>query len=303
LFGDTFIGEPGAPNRIHAKMIDNSVAVTSCDDGRWNVDYAWRKTANAAAPFFSSARSGEKYWPLSGVMNAGTAYVVLVRVRTVPGGTPFSFKLVGADVAKLTPTMGDPSGWNLEIEPLYDGEEWIIGAAATKVERDILLLSAAQIPDPSGHAMALMRLTHDGGKFHLEGQDTTGNWRKFPEHAPQRLFAQGSSEASLTHDSAQNLWSAVHTEGGFAKPNVVHRSAEHLAGPWTQPRAIYRFPEMTPGDARYVPNVFCYAAKAHEELSNASESVVTYACNAQDERVLRENMSIYRPRFEKIDIR
>jgi hypothetical protein len=296
LFGDTFIAAPTDKDRTHAKMIANSVAVSACTGDGWSIAYAWRQTPEAPHAIFESSRPKEKYWPLSGILlEGGEALIFLVRVRTVKPDDPFGFQIVGADLAYLKSNDTPPQDWRLRIEPLYEGTEWIIGAAAARDDSAILVLAARQVPGKSGNVMTLLRLSGKPGAFRLEAHNDKGVWQDFSQTA-RSVFPDGSSEASMFRDARHN-WLLIHTQGGFAAPQIMLRRAPNPDGPWSPAIPIARYAEMTVGDPRYRSGVFCYAAKAHDQFSNPDKLFITYACNSADTHNLLQDMTIYRPRI------
>lgn len=300
LFGDSFIGKPGAGDRKDAAMIDNSIAISACAGPAASLAYVWRKDGDKPAPFFKSNRPNEKYWPLAAVpADDGTSLVFLSRVKTVDPASPLGFEIVGTDVARLAPAETPPADWLLTIEPLYDGKDWIVGTGAARDGDDTLLLAAAQPPVQTGHQMAVLRLTHAASAWSLEARDARQIWRPFPQNRPTNVLAAGSSEASLSR--TKKGWRVVHSQGGLAQPHVMIRSAADPEGTWSAPQVIFQYPEMTIASPRWRKGVFCYAAKAHPEFSKEGKLFVTYACNTTQQEQLLDDITIYRPRAEWLD--
>jgi hypothetical protein len=71
-----------------------------------------------------------------------------------------------------------------------------------------------------------------------------------------------------------------------------------LAGPWGDPALVFRCPEMD-----WPSKAFCYAAKAHPELTRApDELLITYAANAWDFWNLFKDARLYWPRFVSVKL-
>ena len=69
-----------------------------------------------------------------------------------------------------------------------------------------------------------------------------------------------------------------------------------LGQEWSAPRIVFRTPEMS-WDKSY----FCYAAKAHPELSRQEdELLVSYVCNADNFWKMAADARIYRPQFLRL---
>ncbi|MBN2182579.1 MAG: hypothetical protein JW715_11760 [Sedimentisphaerales bacterium] len=66
-------------------------------------------------------------------------------------------------------------------------------------------------------------------------------------------------------------------------------------GPWSRAYRIYECPEV-----KWHKTYFCYAAKAHPEISAKDELIITYVCNSTDFWQMASDARISRPRFLKI---
>ena len=78
--------------------------------------------------------------------------------------------------------------------------------------------------------------------------------------------------------------------------NIVARTAPEPYGPWSEPLIVYQCPEEDWHD-----NIFCYAAKAHPEISLApNELIVTYVTNSMDFNQIESDARLYRPRFLRL---
>ena len=126
-------------------------------------------------------------------------------------------------------------------------------------------------------------------------------------------MADDATEMSVRHHPELQRWVAIYnypTVGpGFpeARPSdrVWVRFAERLAGPWSEPRSLFRVPELAPDFAGgFDPNTACYAAKEHPRFSSRRRLTFTYVCNlftgkGEDPNGilgrLVENMLLYRP--------
>ncbi|MFH0802484.1 MAG: hypothetical protein V2A78_08915 [bacterium] len=84
------------------------------------------------------------------------------------------------------------------------------------------------------------------------------------------------------------------TSGDAFSGEILARTAPYPWGPWEKNRLIYRCPEIKGGK-----DIFCYAAKAHPELSWKGGLVITYAANSTNFARLSD-ASLYRPRFLRL---
>jgi hypothetical protein len=78
--------------------------------------------------------------------------------------------------------------------------------------------------------------------------------------------------------------------------NIVVRTAPQPHGPWSPATILYRCPEED-----WHENIFCYAAKAHPEISSdPHELIVTYVTNSMDFNQIESDARLYRPRFLRV---
>lgn len=89
-------------------------------------------------------------------------------------------------------------------------------------------------------------------------------------------------------------WVLIHSEPWLGH-RILARVADKPTGPWSQPREIYRVPNLSREKKH-----FTYAAKAHPELSRPDELLVTYVVNSFDFGESATNADIYRPRFIRV---
>jgi hypothetical protein len=82
---------------------------------------------------------------------------------------------------------------------------------------------------------------------------------------------------------------------GFGASDIGIRWADRLEGPWSGPGKIYHPPESDRPDA------FVYAGKVHAGLQGG-DLVVTYVENSMDDKILAKDMSIYYPRFVRLNL-
>jgi hypothetical protein len=121
-----------------------------------------------------------------------------------------------------------------------------------------------------------------------------GNWQN--EFEKTTLIAPGvANEFSLSYLPAKKKYAAVYMAGTMSGKIVV-RLAERLEGPWGGAQEVFHCPEKD-----WPVKVFCYAAKAHPELSpKGDELVITYASNAWDFWDVMRDARIYWPRFVRV---
>ena len=88
----------------------------------------------------------------------------------------------------------------------------------------------------------------------------------------------------------------VHSEAPLG-PRVFVRTADRPQGPWSEPRAVFRAPEVEKNKL-----YFAYAAKGHSHLSRPGELLISYVVNSTDFAAGFRDASIYRPRFIRVPL-
>jgi hypothetical protein len=121
-----------------------------------------------------------------------------------------------------------------------------------------------------------------------------GRWTADPNQA-SRLCEDMANEYSVSYQPELRKYIAVYTENGISK-YIVARLAPQPYGPWREPRRLYQCPE-----AQWDKDVFCYAAKAHPDISlHADELIITYVANSTDFDKVAADTRLYRPRFLRV---
>ena len=109
---------------------------------------------------------------------------------------------------------------------------------------------------------------------------------------PKAVFGNGQTELTVHFDEQEGRYRCI--QGiGFGPAPIALRRSPALTGPWTNPRVIYRPPELV------LPHIMIYAAKEHPELTGA-DVVITYATNFLGPGGLKRMPSLYYPQFVRL---
>lgn len=309
LFGDSFVGDPGRKTRSGSKMVSNTIAISSCANGSWNIRYYWRsRGAKVPQPFFTSLDEQFHYWPLDGFYLNGMLYVALARIIDQPKGGPFGFEMIGVMLAKINNPLDDPTRWTVNYLDLADSRVAFPGVTTIVSGEYVYLYTVLDDAPHKSHPMILARIAIaqvDRPRDSIRYLTNDGAWKAGSDLKNARtIIDRGATEMSVRYHASINKWIAVQNDPQPFSREIIVREARALEGPWSGPKAIYSFPEMMPGNSRYDKDTFCYAAKEHAEFTSATGStVVTYACNSMQLGKQIENMSIYRPELLERDIR
>jgi hypothetical protein len=340
LFGDSFVSVDAAErqpvNRKGSILIENSIAISGCEEGRFEIEYFWKRDGKKSPqPFFSAPKSDDGirpkrgYWLFDGFVHKGALYVGLLEVeKKVDAATGLSFQLVGMRLAKVPNPEEPPDDWRFESSLLSDSLDAFPGSSMVIDGGYVYIFAFTRFGD-RGQPRFLVRLSlTDLEEFpadlseKLETLVSGGSWE--PGFAPERallLMDDNASEMSVEYDEGVERWVAVY--GSPVQPGnsgrtileppsnrVFLRYAKALEGPWSEPVTIYRFPEMEAG-AGYDPETVCYAAKGHLVFSDPGRVLIAYVCNlmsfdAGDPWATLERLSldmrIYRPRTVSVPL-
>ena len=305
LFSDTFVGKVKDGKRLDARMINNSIALQR---GTNQPEFFYGTAADGKPASFIKPQHGSQrdyFWLTHGARTADGLYFFLLRVVTVKPGTPFGFKLVDGWLAHVANPDASPSQWRITQTKvpftsisakgalffgnavLREGEfVYIFGGDSRK--------EAKKAGKPNG--MVIARAPADGlGNFAQWRFLANGVWQKdFKQVTP--VFPNLGSEFSVSRLPGRKEYAAVYSEGIGGR--IVVRLAPAQAGPWSDPVLVYRCPEMN-----WPSKAFCYAAKAHPELTSApDELLITYAANAWNFWDLFSDARLYWPRFVRVNL-
>ncbi|MFP3944153.1 MAG: DUF4185 domain-containing protein [Alphaproteobacteria bacterium] len=309
LFGDTFIGEPGAATRRDADLIANSVALSACRAGEWSIRYHWRNGEAPAAVFTppdaTSTTHEVRYWPMDGFVRGDTLYVFLSRVRMTERGGPLGFAIEGVDLARIENPGRPPAQWKISYSPVLRGEPALPGAAVLPREDHVLLYTPLTGKERKERPVALARLPWAGlhaPAEHLQFLARDGAWRKgFAADEAQHIMDRGATELSV-QETEDGAFVSVLNESVFPAERIVLRTAPAPEGPWTEELAVTEIGERAGADEARRARVFCYAAKAWEPATRGTSLMLTYVCNSMDAELLLNDLGLYRPRVKRVTL-
>ncbi len=304
LFSDTLVGTVQDGKRVGARMIHNSIALQ--ESANRPVFY-YGKTADGQPDSFVHPAHGAAqgyFWVDHGINTPQGLYFFAVQVVTKDTKTPFGFKLVDGWLLHSTNTAMAPSEWRMAQAKVpftkISTKGSLIFGGAVLGEGDYVYIfggdsrqqmKRAGTPNALVMARAPMDRLEDFGQWRFFAN---GTWGK-DSGKLTALFANVGSEFSMLR-LANGNYVAIYSEGIGGR--ILLRTAPALAGPWSEPRLIYRCPEM-----EWSRKIFCYAAKAHPELpAGADEVLITYAANSWNFWDLFTDARLYWPRFVRLKL-
>jgi len=301
LFGDSFVARDDPPTRRTYPFVHNTVGHSRCTSrGDWSIEYFWRaRESERPRAFFTPdpdaswvrrarATSGHPpyYWPFGSFVHEGHVFVGLLRIaESEPQGRfALPFRILGVDLARLTPTPAPIDAWPLRIRALSESED-LIPAAAFVVEGNFVYAFAFLNEESGRQPRTLVRWPRDalgafdeGRPFAFETLTRDDTWQSGLRPADARiLMPEDSTEMSVHWDGERRRWISVESGAASEGGGVGWRQAPDLTGPWSPLRRLVDFPNERDDDERDA--VFCYAGKAHPQYSTPMSLVVSYVCN------------------------
>lgn len=299
IFGDTLYGKKRVVNNEIPNMVHSSLGISTCEAGKWKVDYFIQHDAKGKpVSFFHEQRPGTYYWAMGGFRAGSDVWITLLCIRPAPAETPaMGFATCGTDLARLSDLGPDPLKWRVKYYPLVPD-----GAKAYPSATSVVTDGYAQIfalYETGTRPLLASRISLNGlsdPKGNLEYLAKDGKWKKGYEPANAlEVMKKGSPELSIRYHPELHRWLAVMFEpDGFSR-NILLKSAPSSTGPWTDGQVIYKVPEMDPKSPGYDKDTFCYAGKEHPEFEHG-DLVFTYACNTFAVHKLVTKPEIYFPK-------
>ena len=305
LFSDTLVGKVKEGKRVDTRMINNSVALQR---GTNQPEFFYGTAADGKPASFITPQHGSRrdyFWLAHGARTARGLYFFAHRVVTVKPGDPFGFKQVDTWLACVANPDDPPPQWRITQTKVpftnISAKGALIFGNAVLVDGGFVYIfggdsrtDAKQAGMPNGMVEARAPVT---------GLGDFAQWRFLANGAWQNdvrkvtpVFPNVGSELSVSWLAARKKSAAVYSEGIGGR--IVIRLAPAPAGPWGDPALVYRCPEMN-----WTPKAFCYAAKAHPELTSApDELLISYAANAWDFWDLFKDARLYWPRFLRVKL-
>ncbi len=301
IFGDTLYGKKRQVTGDAPRMVRNSIGISTCRDGKWNINYVIRKGAQGhPLDFFQASNRSYWYWALDGFYYQGDLWVTLLRVENTPktNSAAFAFRTAGSDIARVSGLSASPQKWKVKIFRLVPDGVRAYPSAATVVKGDYAYIFAYYEEKPNPMLLTRIPLKGlDAPKKNLQYLAENGTWKSGldPAHA-EHVMVPGAPEMSVRYHPALHKWVTVMTAPGFPSDEIWFRTSPKLTGPWTKGQKIYKVPDMQPGAPSYSHNTFCYAAKEHPEFETPGKLLFTYACNSLEVKSLVDNLNIYFPK-------
>lgn len=305
LYGDTWVGDIVDGKHKDATMVNNSIALQQGKDpSTASIKFFWRTTKEGKpAAFVEPADGVGWFWIFDGIVAEEKLYLFLMQIVKTGQKGVFGFKQVGTWLAEINNPHDDPLAWRIKQYRVPWGRysengNLFFGSALMRGKSFIYIYGASEDwrKGMSGRSMIVARVTPDRmADFEHWRFFSDGNWEA-DVNSTSELFDGAATEYSVSYQPALKKYVTICTENGMSR-SIMMRLAPTPVGPWSRASRIYRCPEHD-----WHKTYFCYAAKAHPEISRKDELMVTYVCNSMDFWQMAKDARIYRPRFLRIKL-
>ncbi len=310
LFSDSYVGNENQQSRKEPgiNMVSNTVGVSTCmPNGTTNMTYFWGNMhSEHPEPIFNSHTDRYIYWVQGAFMNKNTLYVVLEKVGEKLGTAPddiFKFSLLGFSMAKINNPEDSPNEWNIEITPINEFKNPLMGLGPNVVMEDYVYFFVNR----NDQAQVLVRANLaniDNNEKHFEYYSMDKTWKAGLNTHDMDTVTNGFRSISVTYHPEMKQWVMI-KDIYFLDNKIKMRTSPALTGPWSEDIVIYEIPEITPGNPLYNKSNFSYMAREHPQYYDAKKHVMvlTYDINNADYSEIQSNPKIYTPKTITIQLK
>ncbi len=303
LYGDTWIGDIVDGKHKGATMVNNTIGLQQGKDpATASVKFFWGTTKEGKpAAFIRPADGTGWFWIFDGVVTDGKLYLFLMQIIKTDEKGIWGFKHIGTWLGEVENPQDDPMKWRVRQYKIpygrYSKDGNLFFGSAVMRDGDFVYIYGSNedwSKGMGGRSMIVARVRFDEmADFEQWRFLSNGDWQ--PNMVGiSKLFNGTATEYSVCYQPAIKQYVVVYTENGMSK-NIMMRFSPTPVGPWSNAYKVYECPEV-----EWHKTYFCYAAKAHPEISKKDELIVTYVCNSFDFWKMAADARIYRPRFLRI---
>ncbi len=296
IFGDTFVGRIHDGKRTQTKMIHSSIAVERFGDlPRF---YYPLDKKHQPQSLIRSPGPRTYFWLSDGVRTEQGLYIFMQEVKWLNDST-WGFQCVGTWLAVVENPDAVPALWKISTRELPftrlpNGQDALLGCEILRTSNQIYIYGYSNRTNSTAVKNLILARApeNDIGNTNLWEFYSNGHWTKnFGETTP--VFSGAGAEGSVSWQPFLKKFVYVYSDGIWG--TVLMRAAEAPEGPWSAPMKLYQCPDM-----KISPQVFCYAAKGHPELSSNNELLISYAANSESLSEVMNDTRLYWPRFIRV---
>ncbi len=305
LFGDTFIqNNPAKKSRHGTQIINNSIAIQHGDllEDEQPLSFHWK---HGSESFFTNEKLPGFLWPLSAAQVDGKLYVFNVRIIHPHPEKVFGFQLIGNEIIRIENPGETPDHWIQHDFALpWKKEIGTFGSYVYAQDHHLYIYGFQKKRKTWIKHLKLLVARVDLNE-HRDIQDmnqwwffdaSTARWSR-DIHLMKPVLNHATTELSVSYSPYLNKYIMI-SHWIRSRGDIIIRFSDTPYGPFSEPRLIYSCPEKK-WDRQY----FCYAAKAHPELSlREDELIITYMTNSKSLSKCIDDLRIYYPRFLRITL-
>jgi len=284
-------------------MVNNTIALQrGKDPSTASVKFFWRKAEKGKpAAFIEPADGVGWFWISDGIVVEEKLYLFLMQIIKSGEKGVFGFKHIGTWLGEVENPRDDPLKWRIKQHRVPWGRyskngNLFFGSAVMRDGNFLYIYGASEdwSKGMTGRSMIVARVPHNKmADFEQWRFFSDGKWQA-DIGSISGLFEGAATEYSVSYQPSIRQYVVVYTENGMSK-NIMMRLSPTPVGPWSSACKVYECPEY-----KWHKTYFCYAAKAHPEISRADELIITYVCNSTDFWQMAKDTRIYSPRFLSI---
>jgi len=298
LYGDTWYGRITNNTRNGATISShNSIAIqTGLAPTTTSVHYYFGANNNS---FFTPSDGVGEIWPMHGIVIDSQLYIFFVQASSTGQGGVWGFQLVNSRLIKISNPFSPPGHWQMTqyVVPnsFFNSTMQIaFGASVLKKDNFVYLYGTNTNNAASQRYLEVARVNIDSiTNFSSWNFYEQGQWVSNFQNAAH-LAGNVGFDLSVSYLPSINKYALVTTVGGLS-PDITIQYADSAWGNFGTATTVYTCPE-----AKWSSNIFCYAGKAHPEISTGSQLIITYATNSSNLADLVNNAQLYWPRFVPI---
>lgn len=298
LFGDSFIATAPGQTRRQSTFVHNSIAIeTGYDPATASLAFYW-PMKNGGPTEFGPNEGNVWLWPGDGIRLGSKLLLFFSRVQSDKSKDSLGFRSAGWTAFIADNPDANPSAWMLR-QVKTRSNRWRISPEDGVLQLGDFVYAFGSADEGSGGFLARWRVS-DAEQGDLSSPEwwcgSKEGWlaqTKMSISQPAVVMPNAPSEFAVEWNSRLRKFLVVESVG-FGASDIAIRWAEHLEGPWSEPVKIYHPPESNRPDA------FVYAGKLHADLLGA-DVVITYAANSTSDGILAKDMSLYFPRFVRLN--
>ncbi len=301
LFGDTLLGKVKNKKRVGSgPYINNSIAIQIIgENDESEITFYWNKQGDKNEAFFTRQEGipGDYYWPTAGVL---LDEVLVIFCYAIDIDKDIGFEIVGSVMIIISNYNEEPTKWEAVYHYFTNWDHHRSFQTALYIEHPYIYFMGYDDLDSKRRAVLarttgekLIDLKSSKALEYLVLSDGEKVWRQKPDDLVP-LFSPGNTETDIHYISDKKLY--VCTTYNPYTDEVFLVTTEHITGPWSKSKSVYKIPEHG-GELPCTS----YAVRVQSHLSTQpGQLVISYATNAKDDLFglfSEKGLEIYWPRF------